>query len=252
MNSSSFSAYTCSADDLKHYQEHGYVVLRTVFSSTLAQDIKSDIDHIMSVIGLGHTKLRQTQQYLKGSTLDAYINSQLLKSIASQLMGGEATMYLPFSAVKSGGGGGKFHFHQDNQYTTFEGPGINIWAPFVTTSEKNGALQVVPGSHKMGDLQAVNAGEGDHHLTLDFEPEDFQVLDMEPGDVVAFDRLTVHGSGPNDTNDNRVAYAVQFHRNDVIAEVNGQRVKLLDHPRWTDIHGVTQIQADEVSGRDGH
>jgi 2-oxoglutarate-dependent dioxygenase len=57
---------------------------------------------------------------------------------------------------------------------------------------------------------------------------------MRPGDCVAFSRLTVHGSGPNVSNEPRVAYAVQFHRDDVNYSLDGGQTWtfLKDNPRW--------------------
>lgn len=245
-------SYSITEKELMDYKNNGYVVISNKIPKLILVEIKQNINQIMDVIGLGQTKLRQTQQYLRGSVLDAYINSTFLNNIAAGLMEGESTMYLPFTAVKSGGGGGKFHFHQDNQYTTFEGPGINLWSPLVSTSKENGALQIVPKSHFLGDIAAENAGEGDHHLRLNYEPKDFITLEMEPGDIVAFNRLTIHGSGPNHTAENRVAYAVQFHRNDVYAHYGGKMVKLKDEPRWTDIHGVSALKNENTGSRDGH
>ena len=81
-------------------------------------------------------------------------------------MEGPATLYLPFTAVKSGGGGGRFHFHQDNQYTRFDGPGINIWIALSPMSPENGCLQVVPRSHLAGTLDSVENPDGDGHRTV--------------------------------------------------------------------------------------
>ena len=69
--------------------------------------------------------LRQTTQYLGGDGLDALINGAATKAIAARLLGGTAHVYMPFTAVKAGGGGGKFHLHQDNQYTRHE-PGERV------------------------------------------------------------------------------------------------------------------------------
>lgn len=241
-----------SPEEITFYKEQGYCVFRNLLAPSLAKDLKEEVEAIMAVIGLGVVKLRQTPQYLKGGGIDAFVNSGLLRGMASQLLEGPAHLYLPFTAVKSGGGGGRFHFHQDNNYTRWLGPGINLWTALTPMRAENGALQILPGSHLRGDLASVNAGDGDNHRKVDFEPEKFELIEMEPGDCVAFTRWTVHGSGPNLTAENRIAYAVQFHREDTIALVNGKEIRLLDHPRFTDIHGVDQIKADGFGPRDGH
>lgn len=197
------------------YKEEGYVLLEGLLSPEQADALRREVMQIMEIIGLERTKLKQTGEYLRGSDLDHFVNSARLREIAAQLMEGPATLYLPFTAVKSGGGGGEFHFHQDNQYTRFDGPGINLWFALVPMTEENGCLRIVPRSHTAGTLPSTLSGDGDQHKKVTFEPDDFVPLLMEPGDCVAFTRLTIHGSGPNRTDRHRVAYAVQFHRDDV-------------------------------------
>lgn len=110
------------AEALRRYHEEGYVLLPGLLSPETAATLRDEVMAIMDIIGLGATKLKQTSEYLPDSALDSLINSPNLKNLASALMGGPSSVYLPFTAVKSGGGGGEFHFHQDNQYTRFDGP----------------------------------------------------------------------------------------------------------------------------------
>ncbi|MDR3708304.1 MAG: phytanoyl-CoA dioxygenase family protein [Capsulimonadaceae bacterium] len=222
-----------TADQIAAYNRDGYVVLPGLVSPGNASALNDEVMGIMDAIGLGDSKLRQTSRYLAGSALDALINSPDLLRIAATLMGGSSTLYLPFTAVKSGGGGGRFHFHQDNQYTRFDGPGINLWFALTEMTPENGCLQVVPGSHLAGTLDADVLADG--HRSVQREPDEFVSVLMQPGDCVAFTRLTVHGSGPNVTPSPRVAYAVQFHRDDVNAIWNGSEtpVNIKANPRWS-------------------
>ena len=229
-----------TSEQSKFYKEEGYVLLKGLLSPQEAAALKAEVEHIMSVIGLGTTKLRQSHEYLAGSHLDAFVNSPHLREFASRLMEGTASLYLPFTAVKSGAvrdgeqGGGEFHYHQDNQYTRFDGPGINLWFALSPMTEQNGCLKVVPCSHLNGTLPS-HSPDGDGHKAITFEPEEFVAVAMEPGDCLAFSRLTVHGSGPNTTPDHRVAYATQFHRNDVNYSLDGGETykSLMENPRWS-------------------
>jgi 2-oxoglutarate-dependent dioxygenase len=133
---------------------------------------------IMEIIGLGQTKLKQSAEYLPDSGLDAFSQQSGPALTAEALMEGPSTLYMPFTAVKSGGGGGQFHFHQDNQYTRFDGPGINLWTALSLMTEENGCLQVVPRSHLNGTL-ASHSPDGDGHKAVTFEPEDFVSVSME-------------------------------------------------------------------------
>jgi 2-oxoglutarate-dependent dioxygenase len=223
-----------SAQQITSYKEEGYVLLPGLITRDEAARLRREVMNIMDVIGLPMTKLKQTSEYLEGSELDTFVNSPHLKSIAGQLMEGPSTLYLPFTAVKSGGGGDRFHFHQDNNYTRFDGPGINLWFALEEMRVNNGCLQIVPRSHLNGTAESVVAANDDRHRMVKWEPKDFVTVNMQPGDCVAFSRLTVHGSGKNDSSQPRVAYAVQFHRNDVkwLDRESDSWKLLLENPRW--------------------
>ncbi|GAB4452610.1 MAG: hypothetical protein OHK0029_03830 [Armatimonadaceae bacterium] len=229
-----------SDEALRFYREEGYLLLPGLISREAAETLRGEVMGIMEVIGLGKTKLRQTTEYLPGSALETFINSPHLLTVAATLMEGASTLYMPFTAVKSGTepgeavGGGEFHFHQDNQYTRFDGPGINLWVALTPMRQDNGCLRIVPRSHLNGTLASQQSPDGDSHKTVTYEVTESVPIQMEPGDCVAFSRLTLHGSGPNHTSEHRVAYAVQYHRDDVNFSVDGGQTwkHLKTNPRW--------------------
>jgi len=249
-------------NEVTFYNREGYLYLPGLLSASDAAAVREEVLRIMEAIGLSRerlatgaekaNKLRQTTQYLAGGTVDAVVNSEALRRIASRLMQGESTLYMPFTAVKSAGGGGRFDFHQDNQYTRFDGPGINIWIALNDMTPDNGCLQIVPRSHLRGTAEAEESADRDGHRKMKIEPDDFLPMRMRAGDAVAFTRLTVHGSGPNTTDQPRVAYAAQFHRNDVRATWNGETHLLTEHPRW-DTAPKTKIEPEaDKQNLDGH
>ncbi|HYF49073.1 MAG TPA: phytanoyl-CoA dioxygenase family protein [Planctomycetota bacterium] len=235
--------------EVTFYKEEGYLLIRDLISAQDAALLRRETMDIMAAIGLPMTALRQTTEYLEGSGLDSLINSPRLLALAAQLMGGPSTLYMPFTAVKSGGGGGRFHFHQDNNYTRFDGPGINLWFALSPMTEENGCLQIAPKSHLKGTLESM-ASEAGHRKVVN-DPKTFTSILMNPGDCVAFSRLTVHGSCPNVTPEPRVAYAVQFHRNDVKARrEDGSYVSLLEKPRWKTgpVKAIAVPKAEKIEG----
>lgn len=240
-------------DEIKKYNEDGYLVLRNMISPEAAAVLKEEIMDIMSIIGLGSSKLRQTAQYLHDSLLAAFVQGRLYKEAASSLMQSPAHLYLPFTAVKGGGGGGEFHFHQDGNYTPYvKGKGINLWTALVPMRDNNGGLRIVPSSHKSGPVASENAGDGDVHRKVSQYPTESVLIEMEPGDCVAFDRWTIHGSGPNHTSEHRVAYAIQFHSEDAVGVYDNAEHLLVKEPRYKDIWGVDTIKPDAAGSREGH
>jgi 2-oxoglutarate-dependent dioxygenase len=214
-------------NEVYFYRQHGYLQIPGLINENAVDDLRKEVFAVLEANGISRAqmdrasetadKLRQNPQYLAGSLLDQMINGANMLSVASQLIGGRAIRYLPFTAVKAGGGGGQFHFHQDNNYTQHDPAlgSINIWVALVDVTPENGCLQMVPGSHKEGVLAWENAGDGDSHRKVKIDPKEFLPIRMRAGDAVAFTRLTVHGSGPNSTKKARVGYGLQYHRDDV-------------------------------------
>ena len=238
--------------EIKFYRREGYLLIPGLMSECDAKDLQAEVMDLMNSIGgFEGNKLKQSWEYKTGSYIDALINSQPLRGVASQLMGGESTLYLPFTAVK-GVGGGTFHFHQDNNYTRLDGPSVNIWMALTDMTPENGCLMVVPRSHRQGTVESVFSPDGDVHKKVKHDPADFLPVRMRAGDCIAFSRLTIHGSGPNTTDTPRGAYAVQYHRNDVswIDKQTGEKKLLTKFPRWTN-KPVAQYSVP-AGKRDGH
>jgi 2-oxoglutarate-dependent dioxygenase len=242
-------------NEIKFYDDYGYLVIPRLVRDEALPGLRAEVTEIMQAClgldeaALSHAagsadRLRQCSQYKKCSMLDELINGAPTRAIAGQLIKGEAIPYMPFTAVKAGGGGGTFDLHQDNNYTKHEPAigSINIWLALVDMTPENGCLLVAPRSHVHGNISSVNVGIGDHHQKLDFDPAQCLPVRVRAGDAIAFTRLTVHGSGPNHTAQPRLAYALQFHRHDVqwIDPKTGELRLLKTDPRW-DIRPVEKL-----------
>lgn len=221
-----------SDEQIAFYHAEGWVLLRGLLDPATARALRDEVMGIMDAIGLPVTNLKQTSEYLAAGHLESLIWSTCIAEIAGRLLGGRAVPYLPFTAVKSPGGG-KFSFHQDNQYTRHDGPSLNMWCALERMHDANGCLRMLPRSHLAGTLASVATDDGTGHRKVAIEPERFVPIEMEPGDCVVFSRLTVHGSGANSSDSPRVGYALQYHREDVKALWDDGWFPLVDRPRFT-------------------
>lgn len=102
------------------------------------------------------------------------------------------------------GDGVDFAFHQDASNRRY---GSDLWSDvdgrgsYLQTalavdpmSSRNGALQAVPGSHRLGFVADPLTGALPEGLLDDAPIVD---LELDPGDLVAFGPFLVHGSPPN-------------------------------------------------------
>lgn len=100
--------------------------------------------------------------------------------------------------VKEPVGGHPKMLHQDGAYFEhkYQGP-MAVLSYAVDTDLQNGALHVIPGSHRLGVLKHIDT---ESHLGLDLTEWPWEralpVLG-QAGDAIFFHVLTIHGSKPN-------------------------------------------------------
>lgn len=130
-------------------------------------------------------------------------------------------------------------FHQDGGYGALE-PMVDctVWMPLVDTDERNGALQVVPGSQRLGLLEHGQAGVNPV-LREAVAGEGAVCVPLEAGCAVAFSGLLLHGSGPNQTDAARPAFFARYcpPQTLVIGDEPGDRQWALEGPHTWMVRG---------------
>lgn len=128
-------------------------------------------------------------------------------SVAQAIIGPNVQLHHTKMFIKPPENGSPFPMHQDYHY--FPHAGNSMTAAIVHFDDapiEKGCLRVVPGSHKLGPLEAI--GE-DRHLP-GYAIEDATPLPAKAGDVVFFNYLLIHGSGLNLSTERRTTLLVQM------------------------------------------
>ena len=127
-------------------------------------------------------------------------------AIAATLMGtDQVRFYHDHVLVKEGGTRQRTPWHQDQPYYNVDGPGVSAWIP-VDPVRAAGCLEIVAGTHRGPWLmprtfllrEARWFPEGSLAEIPDIEADrdgfDIRRFDLEPGDAIFFDFLSVHGA----------------------------------------------------------
>ena len=121
------------------------------------------------------------------------------------------------------GGESVFPWHQDSIYyngnvdpgeqvaLSEESQILTVWIPMVDVDERNGCLQIIPGSHKRG-LRPSRRDENRRLVPVeDVESwSEVQNVCMQVGDVLAFGNLTFHRSLENTSEDIRWSIDLRY------------------------------------------
>ena len=88
---------------------------------------------------------------------------------------------------------------------------VVVWIPLHDIDRSLGALEVVPGSHRLGLLPQTSSSVLERSTvsaTVDFQP-----VEVEQGDLLVFSAFLVHRSGTNSTDS--IRWSCHFRYNDL-------------------------------------
>jgi phytanoyl-CoA hydroxylase len=110
------------------------------------------------------------------------------------------------------------HWHQDIRYWSYDRPElISVWIPLGRESRANGALEVIPGTHR----ETFERGRLDAELFLRPElPQNAALIDraqaveLAPGDVLFFHSRLFHAAGRNETDQVKLSLVFTYHAAD--------------------------------------
>lgn len=106
--------------------------------------------------------------------------------------------------------------HQDFVVQHVTTDAVTAWIPFTDCDETRQGLRLIPGSHRRGFLPTDASLGGRRPLYLPVPPDDpaWASVDYTRGDLVLFHSLTVHGGGPNTSNELRMSADVRYQLTD--------------------------------------
>jgi non-heme Fe2+,alpha-ketoglutarate-dependent halogenase len=108
-------------------------------------------------------------------------------------------------------------WHQDSTYWGLSRPDVvTAWVAFTPASAGNGAMQVIPGSHRLDQIPHRDTF-GKHNLLtrgqeIAVAVDETQAvrLDLEAGEMSLHHVRLVHGSPPNTSDDRRIGFAIRY------------------------------------------
>lgn len=208
--------------DIETYDKDGIVCLRGVFDPHWIDLVARGIDRNMAEPGPRGGSLTPKDEpgdYFKDANVwqripeyVEYINESPAGQIVASLMQSEtARMFIETTFVKEPETKEIAPWHQDQPYVCIDGDHCcSIWMPIDPVKKENG-MAFVPGSHRWGTWYSPRNFFGANSERkfkgtlwepapeIDENPDKYPVnsWDMEPGDCVVFQMLTLHASRPN-------------------------------------------------------
>lgn len=224
-------------DQLRAFDDHGYLHLGQVADDRLFRAMQQRIDQIMlgevvyegmffqldsttgnygDLSGSGWAgpslKYRKIQELEQDPIFLEYLQQPLFRDLTRRLVGEEISVFRAMFMNKPAGAGTVLPYHQDggSQWGLDRERFVTVWTALDDATPANGCVEVIPGSHKLGLLS-----EHGHTITAEQEaehaPEGKAVaLAVPAGHALLLHNYLLHRSGVNRTEHPRRAFSVVY------------------------------------------
>lgn len=208
------------------FVEDGFVILRNVFDQPTLSRMR---DLLVDIVGYAEKGLEDpfTRYYLphradqgvlydlvqRHPEFDEMVRNSRVLDALEEAVGADILLYENSVVYKPKGRRNGVPYHQDFISRPDEPLKFIAWMAIDRVTKDSGALKVIPGSHKQGFLPWHRVKGEAHHDRINLEALDLtgeMHLELEPGDVLIFNQLVVHGSDEMNTDSLRLVYRASY------------------------------------------
>ena len=235
-----------SPDEIQRYHDDGVVMIKQAIDPNWLRLIEAGVEKAREDMSLqGRFMSRKTRGYQMDTFLWKHVD-ELRDAIyygpfahwAQQLLGAkEVRFFYDQMFIKEPGTDAPTPWHQDLSFWSIRGEQItSFWIPLDPVTRESSGLMYVRGSHQWPQrfkaispdyVAAIIDDKMDDVPDINAAPEKYELLDwdMEPGDILMFHPLTLHGSyGNRHRTRRRRALALRWTGDDVVWAPSSKRM----------------------------
>ena len=240
-----------SEQQIKFYDEKGYIAPIDVLSKQEANEIRQEIETIEkkwpnALEGIGRNYVHLISPVFNKVCLNNKILDAVESIIGKNILICGTTLFIKNSNEK-----GFVSFHQDAKYIGLEPHNwVTAWIAVTDSNEENGCMRVWSGSHKENLKNHEQKFDENNLLTrgqtienVPLEETDSVVL--EAGQMSLHHPTVVHGSGLNKSNDRRIGFVIQSYIGSDVDQVLGkiyvQKARGEDTHKFHEYSNIPQV-----------
>jgi phytanoyl-CoA hydroxylase len=213
-----------TAEERDFYDRQGYLHIRGLITREEAADYRRELHDLAERVSnpdatwasvrtedpAKRTRITHCHdvQFYSAAFTRLLVDPRMLR-VASGIIGPNVQLHHTKMFIKPPEIGSPFPMHQDYPYFPHEKHSmIAVIVHFDDAPVEKGCVCVIPGTHKLGPLEAVGT---DHHLPEDQYPiEKATPLPAKAGDAIFMSYLLAHGSGVNRSTEARTTVLIQL------------------------------------------
>ena len=225
---------------IAQFREEGWLAPLRAIDSAGAADCARRVEEYEAAIGENANRSLKIKGHLAMPWIVELGRNPRILDAVEDLIGPDILLFGASIFAKAGHNREYVSWHQDSAYFGLDPhEEVTAWVAFTPSTAENGALQVLPRSHKLTDLRHVETFAPDNMLARGqalqiADDADAVTMELAPGEFSLHQERTAHGSQRNRTDRRRIGFAF-FYIPTHVRSVTGRRSATL--VRGTDRFG---------------
>lgn len=202
---------------IEHYQRNGFVYPVDAFSREQAWEYRRRMESFEQAQGTQFTKGQNFKPHLLFTWVDEIVHHPAVLDAVEDVLGPNIRLFHLSVWPKNAKDPAFVGWHQDATYFGLEPPEqVTAWVALSDASVEAGCMEVVPGSHKLGQLHhgemesANNLLSRGQTLTVEFDRSHTEFMPVKAGQFSLHHTHLIHASGANQSNDRRIGLGISY------------------------------------------
>jgi chlorinating enzyme len=210
-------ATNLTSEQIDFYHANGYLLgLPAIYSREQMDRLNADLPDLLALLQPGETakdirEWHETSTYLYDIVMNPRIHDLVEGILGPNFYCWASSFFIkePFNSSTVG-------WHQDAYYWPMKPHNsVTVWLAFDDVGADNGAMKIIPGSHKHGVIKHKRSTQTNSILTLELESGTFSDADavqfqLKAGEVSLHDDRAVHGSPGNPSPRRRAGLTLRY------------------------------------------
>ena len=217
-----------SPNQLKQYEDEGFVSPINIFSKDKAKEIRDEIELIEKEMPEELENSGRYNAHLISPLLDEVTHNPKILDAVESLIDEDILVCGTTLFIKNPNEKGFVSYHQDAKYIGLEPHNwVTAWVAITDSNEHNGCMRMWPGSHKdhlKEHDQKFNQGNllTRGQTVQNVPKEKTTPLVLTAGQMSLHHPTTVHGSDINKSDDRRIGFVIQSYIGANVKQVLGK------------------------------
>ena len=203
---------------IERYHRDGFVYPVDAFTAEEALRYRRAMEDFEATQGRAFTRGHNFKPHLLFTWVDEIVHHPAVLDAVEDLIGSDIRLFHLTVWPKNAGDGAYVSWHQDATYFGLE-PAVQVtaWVALTDASVEAGCMEVIPGSHTLGQLHHAEDGGTTKNLlsrgqtiTADVDKRRTEFMPVRAGQFSLHHTYLVHNSRPNHSADRRIGFGISY------------------------------------------